>query len=278
MSLAELGAKPPSVAAEEEFGPWFEQIADTLLNRVDLVVMGESYRIAEVEAYYHGPGHADPFSHRQPIQRENGRWYFHRSRFEYRGGTFKGLDLTLGDGAAYFAFLIRSIVANDGTLFNGPCVVVDHILKCTKSESVAALDRDIRDRGIWDAGSRLALRESTNPRSQPVYSSSRVGLSLKNTTGKPNATRFIGKSYRFLTEPRAITKGKAQLVAARHERGDSTESIAALTRCPKHTVERYVQEFKTGKLASNFDSYVGKDLSSAALCRLLGTWAGEYGG
>jgi hypothetical protein len=277
MSLAQLGAKPPHVVADEQFDPWFEQLVGKLLNNVDLVVNGDAYRFAELEMYYHGPGHADLFAHRDPVQVENGRWYFHRTRGEYRGGSFKGLDLAFGDGTAHVGVLIRTLVAADGTMLDGPSLTVDHLLAKTRAASVAALDAAIGTRKVWDATAPLSVRESTRPRAAAVYRSSRVGLSLKKAAGKPDAPKFVARPYRFLTEPRAISKGKVHLVLALHRKGEKPEAIAELTGTPRKTVDRYVADFEAGRKVANFDAYIGKELSTSELCRMLGTWAAKYG-
>ena len=111
-----------------DFAAWFADIANRLLNECAFMVAGARYRIAEVEMYYAGDAHADPFSHRDPLQREAGRWYFHRTGGTYRGGTFKGLDLTLGDGAAYFGILIRTVISPAGMVICGPSLTVDLLL------------------------------------------------------------------------------------------------------------------------------------------------------
>ncbi len=277
-SLAELGVKPPHVTADEHFSPWFEQLVGRLLNNVDFVVNGDAYRFAELETYYHGPGHADLFAHRDPVQLEHGRWYFHRTRGEYRGGSFKGLDLAFGDGTAHFGILIRTIVAADGTVLDGPCVTVDHLLAKTKAASVATLDGIINSRKIGDATSPLSIRESAKPRTATVYQSSRVGLSLKKAKGKADSPKFVARPYRYLTEPGGISKGKPHLVLALHRKGKTPEAIAQLTGCPKKTVERYIKDFAAGKPIADFEGYIGKDLSTADQCKLLGTWAAKYAG
>jgi hypothetical protein len=178
-SLSEWGRKPPHVRAGPDFGPWFAALAARLLNGTDLLVAGRPYRMAEVEAYYYGPGHPDPFTHRDPLQYQNGWWYFHKTAGEYRGGSFKGVDFTFGDGTAMFGVLIRTVVGPDGTVIDGPSLTVDHILARTGSADVAALDRAIAGRPVWDTSSPLAVRDSTEPRSATVYHTARVGLSLK---------------------------------------------------------------------------------------------------
>ena len=246
--LLSLGVKASSVTEDEHFAPWFVEIGDRLLNKTNLLVKGATYRFAELEVYYHGPGHFDPFPHCDPLQRENGRWYFHRTRGQYRDGSFKGLDLTLGDGTAYFGILIRSIVEPNGTAIVGPSLTVDHLLAQTDSKDVASLDRAINERTIWDRSSPLFIRESDAARTATVYASARVGLSLKRATNMPEAVEFIGRPYRFLIEPRSITKGKQQLVLALHRNGVTTEEIHQITGCQRKTVERTIaREKDSGK-------------------------------
>jgi hypothetical protein len=275
--LSELGRRPAHVTADGHFAPWFAEVADRLLNATEFVVAGSRYRFAELEMYYSGGAHPDPFAHRDPVQLENGRWYFHRTRGEYRGGSFKGLDLALGDGSAYFGVLVRTLVAADGTVLDGPCVTADHLLAQTKTAGVAALDGVINARTIWDTSSPLHIVETEAPRTAAVYSCSRVGLSLKKARGKPDAPRFVGRPYRFLTEPARISKGKPHLVLALHRAGRPAEAIRDLIGMPKKTIDRYIADFAAGARAEGFDGYIGKDLGTAELCRMLGTWQATYG-
>jgi hypothetical protein len=274
--LARLAVRLRGVAADH-FAGWFARVADRLLNGCDFLVAGRPYRFAELEMYYHGPGHPDPFPHRDVVQRLPGRWYFHRTGGQYRGGSFKGLDLTLGDGTARFGVLIRTVVGPDGGVIDGPSRTVDHLLSRTGRASVAELDETIGTRLIWDEGSPLVVRESEAPRAATVYRTARVGLSLKWGRGRPEAARYVVRPYRFLTEPRAIGKGRPQLVLALHEQGRPADAIHALTGVPRRAIDRYVAEYAVGKCEPGFDAYFGKDLSTAELCRLIGTWSVKYG-
>ncbi len=274
---AALGARPPGVTADEHFGPWFAALAARLLNGTDFLVSGQPYRFAELEAYYYGPGHPDPFTHRDPVQLENGRWYFHRTAGEYRGGSFKGVDLTFGDGRAMFGMLVRTIVAPDGTVIDGPSLTVDHLLAQTKAAGVATLDAVIAGRPAWDPSNPLAVREVDPPRSATVYATGRIGLTLKWARGKPDRPRYVMRPYRFLTEPRAIKKGKPQLVLALHRQGKTAGEIHELTGVPRKTIDRYIADYALGQAAPDFSGYFGKDLSTPDLCKLIGTWAAKYG-
>lgn len=275
-TLTEIGRRPAGVASEGQFGPWFAAIAAHLLDATDLLVAGKSYRMAEVEAYYFGPDHPDPFTHKDPVQREYGRWYFHRTAGEYRGGSFKGLDLTFGDGRGTFGVLVRTVVAPDGTLIDGPSLTVDHILRQTGTPTVAELDRAIAGRPWWDHSSPLSVREA-EPRAAEVITTARVGLSLRRSRGRPDTVRFVMRPYRYLTEPRRITKGKPQTVLALHRAGKDATAIQAATGVARRVVDKYIADFAVGECEPDFNPYVGKDLGTAELCRLVGTWAAHFG-
>jgi hypothetical protein len=89
--------------------------------------------------------------------------------------------------------------------------------------------------------------------------------------------RYVLKSYRYLSQPRKIAKGKALLVLALHAQGKSVEEIQDITGCARGTVERYVADFKTGQAQADFKPYLGKDLTPVDLCRLHGVWYAHYG-
>ena len=275
--LTELGRRPAHLTADGHFAPWFAAVAARLLNGCDFVVAGARYRFAELEFYYSGDPHPDLFAHRDPVQLEAGRWYFHRTRGEYRGGSFKGLDIALGDGTAYFGVLIRTVVKPDGTLLDGPCVTVDHLLAKTQAANVAALDGLIGARSVWDTTSLLHIVAADPARAAPVFACSRVGLSLKKAKGKAAAPAFVGRAYRFLTEPRRIAKGRPHLILALHRTGYTADVIHNLTGVAKKTVERYITDFKYGEAGDGFDGYIGKELSTADLCKLLGAWHAAHG-
>ncbi len=85
------------------------------------------------------------------------------------------------------------------------------------------------------------------------------------------------RPYRFLSEPRRTAKGKALLVLALHARDLSPEEIREVTGCPAATIRRYIADFEKGRAQTSFESYRGKDLGPADLCRLHGTWHAVHG-
>lgn len=267
----------PDRLDDEAVASWFGAASEQLLNGTQLLVGREPHRFVEVEFYYHAPDHPDPFTHRDPVQFECGRWYFHRTRGQYRGGSFKGLDLTFGSGGASGGVLIRGLETPDGRLIDGPSLCVDHLLDCTAAAAVGALDRAIGARVAWDATNPLWLAEASGEGPRPVYRTARVGLSLKRSPKSPEPPRFVLRPYRYLTEPRRTAKGKLHLVLALHVRGVPPDEVHQLTGCPKASVRRYLDDFEAGRRESDFGPYYGKDLSPKALCRLHGTWHARWG-
>src|SRR5262245_59151424 len=122
-SWSRLLARPADFADGPTSDAWFARIAHRLLAGCRLVVAGKPHRLIEVEVYYHGPGHLDVFAHRDPVQVHPGRWYFHRSRGQYRGGSFKGIDLSFGGmhagQPAYGGVLFRGLVDDTGQQIDG---------------------------------------------------------------------------------------------------------------------------------------------------------------
>lgn len=253
---------------------WFVRIADRMLNAARLVVSGQPHRLVEVEFYYHAAGHLDPFSHRDSLQRTCGRWYFHRTHGVYRGGSFKGIDLTFGDAGAFGGILIRGLEAPDGTLIDGPSLCVDRLLALCQVKSVAALDAVMAEKLAWDPTNPLYLRED-DAEARPVYRSARVGLTLRRA-GASEMPAFVLRPYRFLTEPRRTAKGKGLLVLALHAGGLGVEEIRQLTGSPAASIRRSVAAFEAGRGVADFAGYRGRDLSHADLNRLHGTWHTVY--
>src|SRR4051812_13847249 len=111
--------EPAGITKEDDCDAWFATIARRLLCGTRFMVGEEPHRFTEIEFYYYGGPHLDVFTHKDPIQKGNGLWYFHRTRGVYRGGSFKGIDLTFGGPDAFGGILIRGIETSDGTLIDG---------------------------------------------------------------------------------------------------------------------------------------------------------------
>src|SRR5687768_6144859 len=88
----------------------FEGYADGIMNGCVITIGGEWHRILELEFYLHNAEHPDPYVHRNPQQLTVGQWYFHRTGNSYKGGTYKGLDITFG-ADSYGGILIRTLLS-----------------------------------------------------------------------------------------------------------------------------------------------------------------------
>lgn len=281
MSRAEwerLLLEPDGLADEVAHAGWFDLVARRLLCGCRLMVGEVPHRFTEIEFYYHGGGHLDLFTHRDPIQKATGRWYFHRTNGVYRGGSFKGMDLTFGGPGAFGGVLIRGIEQEDGPLVDGPSLCVDHLLRTTDAPSVAALDEALDSRPAWDADSPLHLVWLPEVIDRPLVKSARVGLSLKKLRKAEAPTRFILRPYRYLSEPRRISKGKQHVALALYAEGRSLEEIRERTGCTRGALERYVADFAEGKKEESFDTYFGIELGPKELARLHGLWQVRHGG
>jgi 3-methyladenine DNA glycosylase Mpg len=213
----------------------------------ELVAGGVPLRVVEVERY---PA-ADPFAHGHPLQRPADRWYFHRVGAGYRGGSFKGLDVTAGDGVNPEGLLLRAVEHPDGSRTDGPSRLVDRLLRLTGCETVAALDARLGS--VWDETAPVFLRRVGPP--ARVVRSARVGLGLKRFRPEPGhpAVQWLAAPERYLADPRRSRTGRVQL------------AVAGLVTGP----ERWQRWFADGGDPAD---WYGRALSTEGLCRLLG-WA-----
>jgi 3-methyladenine DNA glycosylase Mpg len=273
----QLLLEPEGLNDDTAHAAWFDAVARRLLCGCRLMVGSEPHRFTEIEFYYHGGPHLDLFTHRDPIQKETGQWYFHRTAGVYRGGSFKGHDLTFGGPGAFGGVLIRGIEQDDGPLIDGPSLCVDHLLARTEAPTVATLDEAIEGRPCWDADNPMRLIWLEEMKELPIVKTARVGLSLKKLKKSESPPRFITRPYRYLSEPRRISKGKQHMVLALYAQGKSAAEIRELTGCTKGAMERYIADFEEGKKEESFDGYFGIDLGPKELSRLHGLCHAKYG-
>lgn len=266
-----LALMPPPQAAEEDYPPAFFRMAELLLNGTTLRVAGVPHRFTEIEMYVNGLGHRDTFTHGDSMQKKGGSWYFHRTAGQYRSGTYKGLDIAIGNEDLFGGVLIRGVEQLEPLpkLLDGPCVCVDHMLALNGAPSIEQLVSRFDGKIDAPAGgeSPLFLEAAPVPRKQPIFACPRVGLTLKRSASEERQ-KFLARPYRFLSEPKAIKKGKPNLVTALHRAGKSAAEIVAISGAPKASVARYIAAFEAGK-GKPAEQY-RDELSSEQLCELFG--------
>lgn len=274
-ALADL--LPPPDAPDEAFLPAFRNVAELLLTRATLVAGTAALRPTEIEFYYYGGHHRDEFAHRDSTQERLAYWYFHRTGTSYRGGTYKGLDLTIGrEGHARGGVLLRAAAplvpdAPRASRIEGPSRLVDELLRLTQSPTIADLAARFDLAADPAPGSPLHLRLEPQPRPLAVLASARVGLFLKRGDLDAKA-RYLARPYRFLVEPALVRKGRLQLVLGLHREGRAPAEVARLTGVRLPQVERLVAAFERGRGRPARD-YTG-DLEPDRLAELLGACDG----
>ena len=246
---------------------WFDAVAALLLGGVVMVAGGEVFRPLEIELYFSSDEHPDPFVHCDPRQAQRDTWYFHRRGGAYRGGSFKGLDITFGRGA-FGGALIRTLRAADGAVTNGCSLCVDRLLAATGHDRVVDLDRALAGRSVWDAASPLCLRAVDRPAT--VWKTARVGLTLKRARAHPEMPRYLLRPYRYLSAPRAVKKGRLQLILALHAAGVTAAEIRAITGSPRRAIAGYIQDYERGRAIGSTARWVGASLTRADICQLHG--------
>lgn len=179
----------------------FNQIANYILNRCVLVCNGHILRICELEFYLKCESHNDPYVHDSPEQRTYGSWYFHKHHTgTYKGGTFKGLDITFGSSAMAFSILIRSIYCPGDSIVEGPCKTVNKLLQLLEVKSII----DFTQGKLLSINhNKLKLVEASIPASDAIVKGPRIGLSNKNV-------EYQNKEYRFAIS-RSVKKNAKSL-------------------------------------------------------------------
>jgi hypothetical protein len=191
--------------------------------KCSLLINGKPYRIIELEYYLYNNDHPDPFVHQHEEQKLSNCWYFRR-----KGGTFKGLDLTLGNNSSYFGVLIRTMETLDAKnpeIISGPCKVVDKILELygvnlvndlfpINGAAIRKIPTANNDRKLLllSEDAKTATVEAGSARGIPVqeqiYCGPRIGLKSKGTKESDD---YLNRNYRFCRNYRAIQKQKKTL-------------------------------------------------------------------
>ncbi len=249
----------------------FPIIAEELLLRTQIVVNGHVLRILEIEFYLCSDTHPDIFCHQFADQKTNLQWYFHRASeklHSYKGGSYKGLDITCGSANSYGGILIRSIQNETSTqIIQGPCNCVNHILDLCKTASVKDLVVDKLGNDLSVSNSILRLEPRLDPNGSSIFKSPRVGLTLKTTDPVQLVIRkeYISKLYRYLIKPHLIAKYKKLtcLIAIDSQPNDIIGVMRSFNLDGKklEAMEAQIYDLKSKTL--DYKKYVGQNLTDS---------------
>lgn len=180
------------------FEEQFNDIAAQLLSNFRVRIKNHLYKMNEIEFYYYCPKkHPDPYVHRHDDQTKKACWYFHRKE-----GSFKGLDITFGDGPCYGGILIRSLESLDNShCASGPSKVVDEILMLHGHKKVKEMLNSEIELCLDVATDRTPIKE--------LYRGKRVGLKIKK---EDSDGYFINRNYRFCASLLNVKKDKKGLI------------------------------------------------------------------
>lgn len=252
------------------------QLAERVLGESRLVVASFEFRPLEVEFYYRGDGCVDPFAHGHPVQAIPNRFYFHRIGKGYRGGSFKGLDLTFGsEGRDRGGMLLRTLQGPDGQVVSGPSKIVDRLLELSGADSVADLDRSLQ--AADDRTQPLYFELGEGRSKEPILRSARVGLSLRSPIDRKVKMRWVMAPLRFLIRPRLITKGRTQIATAFHRDGRSIPEIVERTGIPLATVRRRIDDYQRGRTHGEIERFFGRILRAREIAEVDGAWNRVFG-
>lgn len=195
----------------------FDQIAEEILFCSHLVINGSNFKILEIEFYLNNSQHPDIFTHSSKYQKTNFHWYFHRSsegEHSYKGGTYKGLDLTFGSETSHGGILLRSIMdEKTNEIIEGPCKVVDKILDVCKSNTIKDLVVERLKNNICANNPVLHIKQDVCRNMGNVFKSPRIGLTLKKKDNFDLRVQYISRLYRYVVYPSKISKGKKMVMA-----------------------------------------------------------------
>jgi len=255
---------------------YLKRISDAFLNQTVLALRGEKgtvyMRVSEIEFYLNDfASHEDTFTHADEMQRETGKWYFHRYASKtYKAGTYKGLDLAIGKGKqAVGGILIRSLMptmkAVSGSLstlsskkdfVEGPCNCVNRILREVKPASFKG-EFDIKDLvklpdfslDSFDKTSRVSLVDCAEAgfslEQKDLASCPRVGLTLKRYDEKKEKLYWMA-NYRFLIFPKFHAKMKDFINLSYIQKGKTVSQVCQLTDSKSLKVEELKAGYERG--------------------------------
>lgn len=206
--------------------------------------------------------------------------YFHRQGKTFRNGTYKGLDFTIGNSKVFGGVLIRAVEnLTEGTLIEGPSLVVDHILNLNDVGSIDELVQGFTVSALTKSKQLYISDIASSPTSvahkysaEKVYTCPRVGLTLKKNDN--NQAKFIMRHYRFFLRPSKLKKGKVNIVLSLIHDGLSVDKIFQISASPKKSIEKYMDMYEKGK-SKNPAEFYGQALNTDDMCYLYGACVGS---
>jgi len=281
MELETILSLESKIYQEKSYHQIFTILAEKLLNHYCIIVNQKPLRICEIEFYLKTPKHQDIFTHCDKDQQIFNRWYFHRQNGKsYKSGTYKGLDLTFGyskqHNNIYGGILIRSIKdLETDKLIEGPCKVVDYILKLTDCKSIQELVTNCQKMNEQSNNETIHAKKLDNNsllyitpyklQDEQVYYGPRVGITLK--IDHQLRRKYIMKDYRYLIFPDQIKKYKNTIALSLYHQNISKEDIMEELNIKQYYLDRYINDYQS---ELDYPDFIKKKMSIKLLSALYG--------
>lgn len=188
-----------------------DRMAESILNKHQILIPTsddtvKEYRICEIEFYVQNESHNDQYVHQDENQKSYGKWYFHKTKSgNYKGGTYKGVDLTFGNDDTHFGVLIRSLYSvEDDEFIEGPCRCVNKLLALNDCNNVGDYMENRTDPLSARYTHNLHVKRCRGLEKHDIYSGPRIGLSDKYPD-------YRDKHYRYCTMKDKVKKDKKSL-------------------------------------------------------------------
>ena len=177
-------------AEPEDIDYFLTEIAATLQHRIVVRTESKTFRITELEFYYHSRSHPDPYVHKGVEQRKHLHWYFNQA---------SSLDLTLGDQEtnSFGGIGLRGLELQDSTQTSYNTDAAD-ALKYVSGPQLA-LRALISSWGSAMLGETcLRLEENADPTAptRVPWRTQRVGL--KQLAKDDTEQSYLARPYRFI--------------------------------------------------------------------------------
>lgn len=251
-----------AIGEDKDPRPYFDAFANVILNHAILRVAEHSLIITEIEFYYRTVTteiHNDTYVHGDRDQLSNECFYFHRQNGgTYRGGTYKGLDITFGNGMdVYGGMLIRSVMLGEEYI-EGPCRTVDKILQLAERDSIQELVKPYPlPLSINGSNQIMYIEYAAESRNHRIFKGARVGLTFPKDLDKTKL-QYIMRPYRFTTHPNMINKYR-DVLALQALKEYSEEDVCTHFEVKKHILTKWVNAMKANRFTLDEIAQKGLD-------------------
>lgn len=181
----------------EQFGEYFKEIADLLMNKCVIKKGSKQYELVEIEFYLFTPEHPDVITYPRDV--EAGRWFFHSS----------GVDLTFESQSKSFfgGILIRGIkeMTENGKIIFGPIKCVEELwsnfnaLEVTDSDYPVLAEKKDADADVIKVYSRwISVPQKKRVEKLTAWSKRIDSNIIENVSTEQFKDLVFDSKYRFI--------------------------------------------------------------------------------